>query len=79
MNQRIVIGRSNNEVFLNVGERGHFVADDQKMNDFFQTKKIILFLKNLLVINLLLKKIWCNFKGKIFCCTLYIFLERFFA
>ena len=29
------IGRSNNEVFLNVGERGHFVADDQKMNDFF--------------------------------------------
>ena len=32
------IGRLNNEVFLNVEERGHFVAGDQKMNDFFKQK-----------------------------------------
>ena len=32
------IGRLNNEVFLNVKERGHFVADDQKINDFLQKK-----------------------------------------
>ena len=35
LNLIVTIGRLNNNVFPNVEERGHFVADDQKMNDFF--------------------------------------------
>ena len=33
-----IIGRLNKNAFPNVEERGHFVADDQKINDFLQKK-----------------------------------------
>ena len=36
----LIIGRLNKNAFPNVEERGHFVADDQKINDFLQKKKI---------------------------------------
>ena len=36
----VLIGRLNKNAFPNVEERGHFVADDQKINDFLQKKKI---------------------------------------